>query len=408
MIAVLLPKTKADHAHQLQRLIESSTLPPFDPLVIEFIDAVSKSVLLDGTMSRMPEMAAVAHWMRKGHISKLRETFKERQGSRVWVARGMVLHFAPSNVDSIFLYSWFLSMLAGNSNVVRLSQGRGEAVSLLLEKINVLLDQPKFQPIETRSLILAYDHEDAITERLSQVCQVRVLWGGDESVRRLRAIPMNPLGMEVVFPSRFSLAMLEASEVSSAAENLLRQLAERFCNDSYWFDQMACSSPRLVVWVGEKPRCDFAKRQFWPRVQEEIRKRNIQYPEVVGINKLVTAYVSAGLGIVDSIAPNPTGTVSRVHLAPDAGPEFRNLECGGGLFFEAEIPHLKHLPALLSERDQTLSYFGFGKEEIRELAFSLPARAVDRIVPVGSALTFSTIWDGNDLLLTFSREIDLQ
>jgi hypothetical protein len=33
---------------------------------------------------------------------------------------------------------------------------------------------------------------------------------------------------------------------------------------------------------------------------------------------------------------------------------------------------------------------------------------VDRIVPIGSALNFSVVWDGGDLLETFSREIDLQ
>jgi len=69
---------------------------------------------------------------------------------------------------------------------------------------------------------------------------------------------------------------------------------------------------------------------------------------------------------------------------------------------------LEGLPQLLTEKDQTLSYFGFAREEIRNLALSLPKRAVDRIVPIGSALNFSTVWDGCDLLQTFSREIDLQ
>jgi hypothetical protein len=408
MITVLLPLIADDHERQLKSLIERNTLPPFDPLVIDFIDSVSKSVLLDKVMCRMPEMAAVAHWMRKGHLAELCASFKERQGNRVWVARGMVLHFAPSNVDSIFLYSWFLSMLAGNSNVLRLSHRRREEVRLILEKINLLMEESRFQPIKAGSLILAYEHDDAITERLSQVCQVRVLWGGDESVRRLRAIPMNPLGMEVVFPSRFSLAMLNATEVSSADESALSRLAENFCNDSYWFDQKACSSPRLVVWIGETSDCNFAKRRFWSRVQEEITRRNIQYPEVVGIDKLVTAYVSAGLGVADSMEANLTGNISRVHLAPDATPEFRNLECGGGFFFESEVPDLTSLAGLLSQRDQTLSYFGFRLDEIREFALALPARAVDRIVPIGSALTFSTVWDGADLLATFCREIDIQ
>jgi hypothetical protein len=408
MISVLVPRTKTDLEEQLQGLIVGGTLPPFDPLVIDFIDTISKAVLLDNVMRHMPEMAAAAHWMRKGHISELLTAFKERRRGRLWLARGIAVHFAPSNVDSIFLYSWFLSMLVGNANIVRLSQRRGEQVGLLLDKINLILEQERFHPIQQRSMVLAYDRADEITEQLSQCCHVRVLWGGDESVRRLRAIPMNTLGKEVVFANRFSLAMIRASEIDSSNDHQLGQLVERFCNDSYWFDQMACSSPRLIVWVGDKSTCDVAKQLFWPRVQKELARRSVQYPEVVGINKLVTAYVSAGLGLADHIEPGPTGIVSRIHLVPGAGSQFRNLECGGGFFFETEISELKFLPPLLTERDQTLSYFGFRQDDFRELALLLPTRAVDRIVPIGSALNFSVVWDGGDLLETFSREIDLQ
>jgi Acyl-CoA reductase (LuxC) len=408
MTTVLVPANATDYEQQLTRLIGSGPLPPFDALVIDFIDAVSKSVLLDPAMSRMAEMAAVAHWMRKTHVLELRQSFQERRGGRVRVARGMALHFAPSNVDSIFLYSWFLSMLVGNANVVRLSQRRGEEVHLLLEKINGLLERPAFQPLRARSLILAYDHDDSMTERLSQACEVRVLWGGDESVRRLRAVPMNPLGTELVFPTRFSLAVLNANKVQCADEATLGRLAAHFCNDAYWFDQMACSSPRLVVWVGPDSACQAAKEVFWPKVEEEIRKRNVEYPEVVGIDKLVTAYVSAGHGFSDSLGPDLTGNISRIHLEPNASADFRELECGGGFFFEKEIAGLENLPSLVSARDQTLSYFGFGGDELVEITALFPARAVDRIVPIGSALTFNTTWDGCDLLMAFSREIDLQ
>jgi len=408
MTSVLVPRTTTDLEEQLQLLIIGGTLPPFDPLVIDFIDAVSKAVLLDDVLRHMPEMAAVAHWMRKGHISELLAAFQERRAGRLWLARGIAVHFAPSNVDSIFLYSWFLSMLVGNANIVRLSQRRGEQVGLLLEKINLVLEQERFHPIERRSMVLAYDHEEELTEQLSQCCHVRVLWGGDESVRRLRAIPMNTLGKEVVFANRFSLAMIRASEIDSSNDNQLSRLVERFCNDSYWFDQMACSSPRLIVWVGDKPTCDVAKQLFWARVRKEVERRSVRYQEVVGVSKMVTAYASAGLGLADYIEPSPTGTVSRVHLAPGAGPQFRSLECGGGFFFETEISELKFLPSLLTERDQTVSYFGFCQEDLRALALLLPTRAVDRIVPIGSALNFSVVWDGSDLLQTFSREIDLQ
>jgi len=408
MISVLVPGTKTNLEQQLHHIIVGGTLPPFDPVVIDFIDAVSKAVLLDNAMRHMPEMAAVAHWMRKGHISELLAAFKERRGDRLWLARGIAVHFAPSNVDSIFLYSWFLSMLVGNANIVRLSQRRGEQVGLLLEKINLIFEQERFNPVKQRNMVLAYEHEDEITEQLSQCCHVRVLWGGDESVRRLRAIPMNPLGKEVVFANRFSLAMIRAGAIACSSNDQLSQLIERFCNDSFWFDQMACSSPKLVVWVGEKSICDSVKQLFWEKVQKEVVRRSVQYPEIIGVNKLVTAYVSAGLGLADQIEPNPTGMASRIHLVPGAGPQFRRLECGGGLFFETEISDLNSLPPLLTERDQTLSYFGFCQEDFRKIALFLPTRSVDRIVPIGSALNFSVVWDGSDLLQSFSREIDLQ
>jgi hypothetical protein len=327
---------------------------------------------------------------------------------RIWVPRGIALHFAPANVDSIFLYSWFLSMLAGNANIVRLSQTRNEQVSLLLAKLDLLLQQEKFRAIRDRSLILSYPYDDGLTQRLSEVCHLRVLWGGDKSVRRLRAVPMNPLGGEIVFPNRFSLALLNGQELRQLDTEQVGKLAARFCNDAYWFDQMACSSPRLVVWVGSRADCEAAENLFWMEVEKQLAERDLQYPEVVGINKLVSAYVAAGTGFADKVHSDISGPISRVHLADQASAEFRQIECGGGLFFEKEIRELHDLVSLLNEKDQTLSYFGFQRTELNQLASSLPMRAIDRIVPIGAALDFGAVWDGNNLLQSFSREIDVK
>jgi len=40
------------------------------------------------------------------------------------------------------------------------------------------------------------------------------------------------------------------------------------------------------------------------------------------------------------------------------------------------------------------------------LANSFPS-GVDRVVPIGQALSFSNIWDGHDLLREFCREIEI-
>jgi len=408
MISVLVPQDCPDHELQLATIKENGSLSPFAPPVIEFLDTFSKTVLLDDTTRRLPEMAAVAHWVRKAHILELQAAFEKMRGERLWVARGIALHFAPANVDSIFLYSWFISMLVGNGNILRLSQNRSEHVNLLLARLNPLLKQENFRAIRNRSLVLSYEHNDALTQKLSESCHLRVLWGGDESVRRLRAIPMNPLGSEVVFPNRFSLAVLDAVEFTRQDQGQLRKLAASFCKDAYWFDQMACSSPRLVVWVGEQASCRSAQELFWVEIEVEFGRRGLEYPEVIGLNKMVSAYVAAGSGFVDKVHPGACGPVSRVHLMEHASSDFRRIECGGGLFFESEVRDLNQLVPLLSERDQTLCYFGFKRSDLNNLAQSFPMRAIDRIVPIGEALSFSTVWDGNNLLQCFSREIDLQ
>ena len=408
MTSVLVPSGETDYRSQLRVLVAAEPLPLFDAIAVDYLDAVSKAVLLDPGLRRMPEMAAAAHWMRRAHIFEIRKRFEAGGGECLRLARGVALHFAPANVDSIFLYSWFISLLLGNANIVRLSERRGSQVDLLLEKINSVLEHGRFGPIRDRSLLLAYDHNDALTAELSGCCHVRVLWGGDESVRRLRAIPMNPLAIEVAFANRFSLAAMDATAVAKADDAQLASLASRFYNDAYWFNQMACSSPRLVAWVGTADVCSSAQTVFWIALSREIEKRGFQLPEVAGINKLVHAYSSAGVGISDGISPGVTGAISRVHLAKCVDGRFRAVDCGGGFFFETEISALDQLRTLLTERDQTICYFGFDRAQLKRFAASLPARAVDRIVPIGAALDFGTVWDGINLLQLFSREVDLQ
>ena len=408
MIEVLAPSNSAGPEDQLRRVISSGTLHPFDTLLIDFVDAVSKAVLFDPILRRLPEMAAVAHWMRKAHLIELRRGFEALRGERLWLSRGVCLHFAPSNVDSIFLYSWFIALLLGNGNVVRLSSRRGEQVDLLLAKVDSIMADKRYQDIRDRSLIVSFEHDDEFTRQLSEICQVRILWGGDESVRRLRAVPLNPLAIEVAFANRFSLAVLNAFKVFDAGAEELASLVAEFHRDAYWFYQLACSSPRLVVWVGDPHSCASAQSLFWNALAAEVAKRKTEYPQVVGIDKLVTAYVSAATGIADRVLPDVTGPISRVHLGSNPKAEFRKVECGGGFFFETERETIQQISEILTERDQTLAYYGFEREELKELALSFPARAVDRIVPIGSALDFNTVWDGSNLLQVFTREVDLQ
>jgi hypothetical protein len=57
----------------------------------------------------------------------------------------------------------------------------------------------------------------------------------------------------------------------------------------------------------------------------------------------------------------------------------------------------------VSRRDQTMTHFGFTRDELMELAHALAGRGVDRMVPFGDALSFHRVWDGMDVAAEFTR-----
>jgi hypothetical protein len=81
---------------------------------------------------------------------------------------------------------------------------------------------------------------------------------------------------------------------------------------------------------------------------------------------------------------------------------------GAGTFLQATVAGLDALAAAAGPKDQTCSYFGFAPDEVGQLATGLGARGIDRVVPFGSALTFSAVWDGYDLLAEFTRVTTLE
>ncbi len=78
---------------------------------------------------------------------------------------------------------------------------------------------------------------------------------------------------------------------------------------------------------------------------------------------------------------------------------------GNGLLFQSEVKSLIDLKSQLQPKDQTITYFGLKKIEIVEFLQSLDNRAIDRVLPIGEALSFTSIWDGYDLFQEFTRKI---
>ncbi|MFG1644296.1 acyl-CoA reductase [Amycolatopsis sp. NPDC049252] len=378
-----------------------------DPRVVEFITKFARKLLAPATARRFPELASLGFFLRKGEITKALSTL-DTTGGALRFPRGLVFHVPPANVDTIFVYSWALSALAGNHNVVRVSSRSAGAAEAVLEALNAALsevDADTAAAITATQRMVTYDRSDEVSGALSLAADLRVIWGGDGSVAALRKYPLAPHARDLTFPDRSSFAVASVAGWQRASEAERAAAAEGFYNDSYWFDQAACSSPRAVFWVGDADGARVAGQEFRTLLAEVlVAKQHVTEP-AMAVQKRVSAYGAAVDGLVKEIAFEGNG-LATLELT-DAAIMPREW-LGAGTFANAHVGSLSDLVPIVLRKDQTVGQFGFTTEELTAFAYELAGRGVDRIVPFGSALTFSAVWDGYDLLAEFSRLVTVQ
>ena len=379
--------------------------PPFDDSLVELCGALSRELLSAPGTRGQPAAVALGYWLRPASVARAREAFRALEDDRtILVPRGTVFHVTPANVDTMFAYSWIPALLAGNANIVRLSARMTDVTRLLLGSVARVLGDPAFERIYRRNHLVFAGHDDHISRGLSSAADVRVVWGGDATVEHFRAFPLPPRGRDVTFPNRHSFAIINADAVAAIDESSLADLADRFFSDAYWFDQGACSSPRLIVWSTRDPgRVDASRRRFRAAVADAIRRRGYVAEPGIAVEKLVLAYRKAA-AIPGVRYERNSNEATWVEL-PDLTHYDRDT-CGGGIFFEVMSHDLAaDLLSLVSPEDQTVACFGLEPDLVRTLARRLNGRGIDRWVPIGRALEFGRIWDGYDLLQEFSRRV---
>ena len=419
-ITVYLPKFIPDVELDkvlTKEFLNQKPLTPFDELSIEFLSGLSNKILGSKILKGFTELAALAYWLRKSNIVSIINSFKKSElipdkpgkisENDIIVPRGIAFHIAPSNVDSIFLYSWALSLLIGNLNIVRITQNTNEQLEALLSVIREMFSGERWNQIAQRNIVITYPREDEINRFISHHSDVRVLWGGDETINSFRVLPAKPTTKDISFADKFSYSIINSSVFNISNEEKKSSLAKQFYNDAYWFDQMACASPRFVLFAGDNSACEKASKQFWQRLEDELIRRSKADSIDMAMEKLVYLFESISksekalpAGLPEQFKP----TVLRVDKV-EIG-KFRE-SCGGGFFFECFLGNLDELIPLVSRKDQTLTYFGFTYEELSNFVLEVNGAGIDRIVPIGQALNFSPSWDGYSLLNELSKRVHI-
>lgn len=380
--------------------VSNSPLPVYSEESLSFLSDLSAELLHSPACRAYPDVMSFAFWCRKGNLQKLREARTDRETR---LGRGLAFHVAPSNVPVNFAFSFAFSLLAGNGNIVRAPSKAFPQVDLICGAVKKIL--PNHPEVERRTAFVRYPVNQEITEAFCALADARLIWGGDETVRAVRGCPVKPKCVDVVFPDRYSLCLLNGEAVLQADEKTLRKLSEGFYNDTYLMDQNACSSPQMVLWIKESPE---AKEKFWGAVEGYTAARyNLQgmtavdkYTQMCG-----DAMEHPEVQRVVRQGGNLIYRAELTKLSPDMGASLRGR---GGYFYEADVAALEELCPLVTEKYQTLTYFGLEAEELQKLVVENRLQGIDRIVPVGKAMDIGVVWDGYDIIGMLSRIIQAE
>jgi hypothetical protein len=374
---------------------------PFSDELNQFIESFSKSILLDKNSRKFSELIVMANFFKRRSKQYSNNEQIDNKSQTLRYPLGLTFHIAPSNVDTIFLYSSLIAFICGNSCLIRISKNSSPQVNFVLHKLNATLDN--FPQFKSDLIIFTYEHNKEITKRISKYVSARVTWGGDQSIQDIKKIPINPLARELSFPNRFSFAVLKSSEVIKNSINI-SELVKRFINDTFLFSQQACSSPRSIIWIGSKAENKKAKELFWTSYELEILSTDAENSEGMIMDRFVASSLFTSLD-KSKVNSDITKIGARLNIRNLKSKILRDHHPGNGLLLQLEISSLNKLSQQLQAKDQTITYFGLQKNEIISFLKKIDNRAIDRVLPIGDALSFTSIWDGYDLYDQFTRKI---
>jgi hypothetical protein len=314
----------------------------------------------------------------------------DRKSLRI-LPRGVACHWIAGNVPLLGLFSWALSALVGNVNVIRLSSRGDDFVSPILQLLARVSDRGGELAADT--LVVRFPREDHDSHRaMSAGADVRIAWGGQEAVESVMSLPSRWDCETVVLGPRMSLAVIDPV---LATDRILSRLA----SDTAYFDQQACSSPQWVFVKGRPgaepfDRCVQNFVEAFANHARGLGRHELDFGETYRI-ELDRARVLLEGGVLHR--DRETAWTVAVLDAPDS-----RVTCANRFVQLIPFADIAHVCPLIPANVQTAVTLLDQRdgERFSEMAAS---RGVCRFPRPGEANHFENPWDGIPLLSRLTR-----
>ncbi len=304
--------------------------------------------------------------------------------------RGPIAIWLPNNVSLLGPLTLILASLSGNPVWLKAGSRSEDLAAAFLDFCRTALPQgPLADYLQSRVRLESFDRDDPRVREMAQTAAVRIVFGSDEAVAAIDALPHPPESISFAFSDRRSEAWIEPSRVDDAT---LENLAKVFAI----YGQAGCTSPRRVVLIdgtidearSARDRLLAVWRKAIPRDppmhQASANIMTRQHAAILGWSAELTERHGAVLAVGDASLPEIEGPSVLPFVA---------------------LP-LEQAIAQLPSKIQTIGHAVANPRNPRWLRM-LASTSVKRFVPLARMHHFGPVWDGLRFWQMFFEEVEV-
>lgn len=394
-------------AARLRHAVLETDLSPHD--VITVLNSWAKG--LDAReLDDIPGIVFLRIWLRRGSLEPIIVREFGAKGLRGdWSANGLaeykafplgvVGHWPAGNIEIQPILSLTCALLGGNAALVRIPSGLVELTGRLMTALR-LSDRRELLIGRIFMAAFAHDRQD-LQEAMARSVDGAMIWGGQEAVLQIRALPFPPWARVAVFGPRISVAAMDGGAWSKAEDQA--SWCRRIARDVWQFEQQACSSPQVLFLEKKKGR---SPAQFFSALQHAFESENHAHPRQAipaGVTSAIcqarASWLLADTSRQAAFPKSPDWT-----LLFGSGADLPQPVQGRTLMVQ-EVDNLLDAISRFDGNVQTLGLGIADPKKEKKLSQIAGKRGVDRIVKLGRMHVFSSPWDGLDLVRPMVRMV---
>ncbi len=379
-------------------------------LIIKLLAAYGKNIIKNKVLLRKEGVLYLATWLRESNLNNyVRISCNEKEyldgfrkiDKKLYIRaqpRGLVCHWIAGNVPTLAVFSLIQSVMAKNTNIVRVPV---EIVPGVIELLRPLRDVSVVHNgknytgndlLRTISVVYFPSDNYDLNKNFSLNADCKVVWGGKEAVESILALPQKEHCESIVFGPKYSFSVVDEKSVNSNPD-----LFKRIVMDIILFEQNACSSSHVIFYelnksdISRKAKLAEAKN-FSSKLGNAFEELSRRYPK--RINMYFSDILNArGKYLLD---PDKDLVTSRELDWTVLIDDELQLEepIKSRTVFVKPIDSVFDVIPLITHKIQTVGFALSNHDKVREFCEKATYSGVSRCVPVGTMNDYDTPWDG--------------